>query len=297
MRIIVHAQVQWQLFTALYPLFKHSLPQIRRSSSEDQDLRIQNAITTIRHHLLAIPLQLQQVQLNQDLPQADFDRFLEALIFLLNVFERLVEEDVCQHIYNLGTDEHDTWSRSQYPKLTTLKNLLLKSRSGPATADSDTNLASDWHEPTESSSDILSDLGKYINFHGSKSVLEYQYISREIRGFNSKIKDIFHSSLGTSDDSLGNAFPLRDDEINFIRRAHRLNLLSSSLFALLGKSIACSKAHTARLHLSGFLDPDLTFDLHIAACEKRIWNCAKWSVSVRQNAMKLPTFSVSIQST
>jgi hypothetical protein len=98
MRIVVDAQVQWHFFTVLYPLFKHALPRIERLSNEDQrNLRIQNAITTIRHNILAIPLQLQQVQLNQDLKEADFSTFLEALLSLLKVFERLVEEDMRQH--------------------------------------------------------------------------------------------------------------------------------------------------------------------------------------------------------
>jgi hypothetical protein len=98
MRIIVDAQVQWHFLTALYPLFKRFLPQIEGLSDEDRrDLRIQNAITTIRHNILVLPRQLQQVLLNQDLREDDFDAFLEALLSLLNVFERLVEEDVRQH--------------------------------------------------------------------------------------------------------------------------------------------------------------------------------------------------------
>jgi hypothetical protein len=66
------------------------------SDEDRRDLKIQNAITTIRHNILTIHLQLQQVQLNQDLREADFDT-LVALLSLLDVFERLVEEDVHQH--------------------------------------------------------------------------------------------------------------------------------------------------------------------------------------------------------
>jgi hypothetical protein len=98
MRIVINAQPQWHFFTVLYPLFKHALPRIERLSNEDRrNMRIQNAITTIRHNILSIPLRLQQVQLNQDLREADFNTFLEALLSLLKVFERLVEEDMRQH--------------------------------------------------------------------------------------------------------------------------------------------------------------------------------------------------------
>lgn len=101
MRIIVDAQVEWHFFTDLYPLFKEALPQVKRLSIEERrDLRIQNAITTIRHNLLAIPLRLQQVQLNQDLSDADFITFLRALHSLLTLFERLVEGGVAQHAHN-----------------------------------------------------------------------------------------------------------------------------------------------------------------------------------------------------
>jgi hypothetical protein len=98
MRIIVDAQAEWHFLTALYPLFKRALPEIEGLSDDDRrDLRIQNAITTIRHNILAIPLLLQQVQLNQDLGKAEYNSFLVALSSLFNVFECLIEEDVRRH--------------------------------------------------------------------------------------------------------------------------------------------------------------------------------------------------------
>jgi hypothetical protein len=103
MRIIVDAQVQWHFLTALYPLFKLALPQIEQLSDQDRrELKIQNTITTIRHNILAIPLQLQQIQLSQDLGKGDFDTFLVALLSLLEVFERLVKEDVYQYAHDIS---------------------------------------------------------------------------------------------------------------------------------------------------------------------------------------------------
>lgn len=66
------------------------------SDEDRRDLKIQNAITTIRHNILAIHLQLQQVQLNQGLWEADFDTFLVALLSLLDVFERHAQ-DACPY--------------------------------------------------------------------------------------------------------------------------------------------------------------------------------------------------------
>jgi hypothetical protein len=104
-------------------------------------------------------------------------------------------------------------------------------------------------------------------------------MSKEIQYFNLTVQDIFRGSLGALDSDLGNAALLGDEEIDFIRRAHQLNLLSSSLFKFLANSTTCSKAHTARMHLSGFLDPEFNFDLLVAACEDKYWHFTKcrWS--------------------
>lgn len=95
MRVFIDAQEQWQLLTALNPLFKQALPRIEHlSEDERKDLRVLNAVTTIRHNILSIPLQIQHVQLHQDLEEADFDKFCLALHSLLSIFERLVADDV-----------------------------------------------------------------------------------------------------------------------------------------------------------------------------------------------------------
>ena len=100
-RIIVDAQVEWHFWTALYPLFKQALPDINRlSDSERRDPTIKNAISNIRQNIRQIPLEIQQPQLNEYLQPADYESFLQALLSLLDIFERLAEEKVRQ----LGRD-------------------------------------------------------------------------------------------------------------------------------------------------------------------------------------------------
>lgn len=95
MRIIPDAQTEWEIWTALYPLFKQALPQIRRLSDADQkDLEIKNAITTIHSCMFKLRDQLQHDQLKQDLEVHEFNRFLEVLQSLLGLFEGLVVEGV-----------------------------------------------------------------------------------------------------------------------------------------------------------------------------------------------------------
>lgn len=66
---------------------------MKRLSAEDQKrLEIQNAITNIRVSFSKIPHQLRQPQLEQELDQAAFNSFLEALRALLDIFENLVVE-------------------------------------------------------------------------------------------------------------------------------------------------------------------------------------------------------------
>lgn len=180
--------------------------------------------------------------------------------------------------------------RSQYPKLTALKNLLQKSKSDPTAADVESIEADDWYASAEYSTDLLLELARHIKFHGSTTLLNYQSMSKEIQYFNSTVENIFRGSLGDLDGDLGNVALLGDDEIDFIRRAHHLDLLSSSLFTFLANSTTCSKAHTARIHLSGFLDPEFNFDLLIAACEEKYWHFAK----CRRSEFRYYPFRVSL---
>lgn len=101
MRIITDAQVLWEFFTTLYPIFKQALARINDLPprlEEQKSLIIQNSITTIYHNVLSIPLQLQYVQLSQELTATDFQVFSSALQSLLSVFEDLVKEDVYKKI-------------------------------------------------------------------------------------------------------------------------------------------------------------------------------------------------------
>jgi hypothetical protein len=132
-------------------------------------------------------------------------------------------------------------------------------------------------QPVESSKRILVELAVYVDFMGTKTTWkqESRHIATEIRKFKSIVDDVFSDPLEALERSLGNADLLSNHEIDFIRRANHLKTLSRSLFTLLVESIACSKAHAARLHLSGFLDDDINFELFITECEKQHWNFAK----------------------
>jgi hypothetical protein len=96
-QIIVDAQVEWHFWTALYPLFKHALPDINwLLDSDRKNPTIKNAISKIRQNIRQIPLGIQQPQLNEYLQQANYRTFLDALLSLLDIFEDLVEENVHQ---------------------------------------------------------------------------------------------------------------------------------------------------------------------------------------------------------
>ncbi|RDW74910.1 hypothetical protein BP6252_06052 [Coleophoma cylindrospora] len=257
MRVVVDAQVEWHFFMTLYPLFKEALP---RGDGRSGDRELQNAITTIRHNLRKIPLQVQQGELNQDLSDADFDTFLRALHSLLALFEDLVEgvaQPPCT--FDAAVQQEQTLP-SLYPKLTALEERLQKLKLDAGEID-------DWYPSTEYPSEGLRELVQYVKFH------DYTSIATRIREFNATIHNVLQGSLAVSDGDLGNVASLRDDEIDFIRRACHVNLLSSSLFTLLSnRTGACSKAHNARMHLSGFLDPELNIDLFVAGCDEQSWH-------------------------
>lgn len=115
MRIIPDAQVEWEFWTALYPLFKQALPQVHRLSPLDQeDLDIKNAVMTIRSSMLKLGVHLQQDQLKhqlkQDLEEFAFHRFLDVLSSIFSLFESLVTEDVLRQ--QLGSV---SWSWHKQP--------------------------------------------------------------------------------------------------------------------------------------------------------------------------------------
>jgi len=158
---------------------------------------------------------------------------------------------------------------SQYPKLLGLESLLQKCKLAVIDAIAESGETDKWHISAEYPTDVLLELARYINFH------DYHSLSKGFRDFNTTIHNVFRGSLGAFDGDLGNVGSLRNDEIDFIRRACHVNSLSGSLFALLTSKTACSKAHNARMHLSGFLGPGFSIDLLVAGCEEQSWHLAK----------------------
>ena len=168
---------------------------------------------------------------------------------------------------------------SSYPRLWTLRCFLRESCSGDTDAGQPAN--NSWLISAEYSTDILLELARCISFHGSRTVLDYQYLSKELQHFYTEVQEVFKDSLSSADGNIGNTALLEDDEINFIRRAHYMNLSSNSLFGFLSKCYACSRPHGAKVHLSGFLEPNLSLDLLVAGCDDKSWVCAKckWYIS------------------
>ncbi|KAK1243094.1 hypothetical protein MKX07_003722 [Trichoderma sp. CBMAI-0711] len=173
MRVFVDAQDQWQLLTAVYPLFKEALPRTEHLSEEQRDI--------------------QHVQLHQELAEADFDKFCLALHSLLSLFERLVPDQV----YSYGGCEvfHDSCSDA-----TDVGDLATNS----------------WLTSTDCSPDVLLELARFIGFHGTRTALHYQYLSKEIQYFHGEVQALFKDSLSSTDGNISNAALLRDDETNFI---------------------------------------------------------------------------------
>ncbi|KAL7808400.1 hypothetical protein V8C26DRAFT_297015 [Trichoderma gracile] len=281
MRVFVDAQDQWQLLTAVYPLFKEALPRTEHLSEElRDDLRVLNALTSIRHNISSIPLQIQHVQLHQELAEADFDKFCLALHSLLSLFERLVTESVyghskCQVIHGDCLAPRHKWLTSSYPRLWALRSFLRDSWSDAT--DVGDMADNSWLTSADYSPDVLLELACFISFHGPRTALHYQCLSKEIQYFHEEVQALFKDSLSSADGSISNAALLRDDEINFIRRAHYMNMSSASLFGFLRDSFACSRPHGARVHLSGFLDPHLQLELLVAGCEGKSWGSTSHS--------------------
>lgn len=145
-------------------------------------------------------------------------------------------------------------------------------------ARADNYVSSEYWPPANYSTDVLLEQSRYIKFHGQKTP-DYRSIAEKIQQFNSTVEKIFKASLGASEAAIENAALLRDDEVEFIGRAHRWNSLSRSLFTFFANGFTCHHAHTARVHLSGFLDPNFNLDLLVTACEEQYWHVAscRWS--------------------
>ncbi|KAF4440432.1 extracellular serine protease [Fusarium austroafricanum] len=111
-------------------------------------------------------------------------------------------------------------------------------------------------------------------------------IIKRLREFQTAVKNLFRDPIEELQQNLGNAHMLAHDEKSFIQRACHLNNLSQGLFGLLKSNISCSSIHQAKLHLSGFLSSDTSFELLIADCEEKHWSSAKcrWFKGPKENA-------------
>lgn len=94
MRILGRGRLQWEFFVALHPVFEQALPPKQLPAEIRAGPRVQNDIAIIRQTIRAIPLVLPNFDLDRDLEESKYNKFLTALLFLLEVFENLVREDV-----------------------------------------------------------------------------------------------------------------------------------------------------------------------------------------------------------
>ncbi|KAL6900066.1 hypothetical protein GGI43DRAFT_406221 [Trichoderma evansii] len=271
MRILGPDQTRWEWFVALHPLYEQALPSKQLLAKIRATPRLLNDVVLICQVIRAIPIVLPNVDLDRDLEQSKYDSFSKALVSMLEVLEALVMEDVprssAEQHNAMAPEELELYTK--YPKLAALMSMLRHSESRIIST-----MASD--RSKTSSHEALAELAVHIDYIGIDISPKYSSrdIATKISTFKSQIETIFADPLEALERDLGNASIFSHKEIEFIRRAHKLNTLSQSLFKMLVESITCSKAHKARLHLSGFLDSEINFELLITKCEQKHWNVA-----------------------
>lgn len=130
--------------------------------------------------------------------------------------------------------------------------------------------------PSKRQRNAIAELARYVDYAniGGKKYSAAKLVKR-LREFRSAVDKLFEDPIETLERNLGNAAPLAQNETSFVQRACHFSHLSRQLFGLLSDGIACSGAHEAQLHLSGFLAKDACFELHIADCAKQHWNLAQ----------------------
>ncbi|KAI1330204.1 hypothetical protein F5Y16DRAFT_31262 [Xylariaceae sp. FL0255] len=274
MRILDRGRLQWEFFVAIHPVFEQALPPKQLPVDIRADPRVQNDIAIIRQTIRAIPLVLSNIDLERDLEESKCSDFSTALLSLLEVFENLVGEDLTephnpQPVFAVPDEELEL--RTEYPKLAILQGMIknLKSRTLSITS-------LDQSAPSgKLSNKSLAELAAYVDYIGLGKFRKYdsRQVATAISDFKSVIDNIFADPLEALERDLGNV-DLLDDEISFIRRASYLSSRSRSLFAMLVKSIVCAEIHEARLHLSGFLDSDINFELLVTECKTSRWKFA-----------------------
>ncbi|KAK8116357.1 hypothetical protein PG984_012859 [Apiospora sp. TS-2023a] len=247
MRLLGPDRLQWELFVALYPLFKRALPSKELPAEIRGSLSIRNDVGLIRQSIRAISHVLPNVDLSCNLEDSKYSKLLKALDSLLEVFESIVEEDVRQPDTPVEEDAQQSHDKES-------ENRLQKSQSLDAT---------------------LIELAEHIDYIGIDKPRKYnsRHVADEIRKSKLMIDDIFIDPLEALEKNLGNASQLSTPEIGFLRRASCVKSLSKTFFTF-AKSFTSSTAHKTRLHLSGFTDHDIKFELLITHYEKEHWKLA-----------------------
>ncbi|KFA48129.1 hypothetical protein S40293_10226 [Stachybotrys chartarum IBT 40293] len=274
MRILGPGRAQWEWFVALHPLFELALPPKEPPAEIRASPGLQNDVALIRQAIRAMPLVFPNIDLDRELEESKYYVFCDALLSLLKVLETLVDEDVVglgAQEHNMGVPQEESKLCAIFPKLAILKSILGQAASGAAAAN-------------RSNTEAHSKLAAYIDYIGFGKSRKYnsRQVVTAIRTFRAQIDDIFDDPLEALERNLGNAGTFNEKEISFIRRANKLNDLSQSLFTMLVESITCPKTHKARLHLSGFLDADVNFELLITECGKEQWKVANFTLVDQQ---------------
>jgi hypothetical protein len=108
-----------------------------------------------------------------------------------------------------------------------------------------------------------------------RTIRQFIQLSRLILNFNEAVEILFPDVLEDVDVEQGIPLSFQRNEIGLIERANRISTVSSTLYQLLASpnSRTCRKFHMARIHLSGFREPDV--DLLIDSCQGSTWHHAK----------------------
>lgn len=132
-------------------------------------------------------------------------------------------------------------------------------------------------DPDSSRKATLDELATHVDFvrPGELQENSLKAVVQKIRNFRIAVNKIFADPVEALQRNLENAAPLTHEETDFIQKAYSLNSWSRTLFALLANGVACTESHEARLHLSGFLASDISFQLRFRDCGQQKWNFAK----------------------
>lgn len=277
-------QVLWKFFVALHPVLKQALPKNAHRSS-GFSLSVKDDITKLRHNVSAIPLSF---------PNADFDKsklddtkFSQALDALLEVLETLVDEKVLNIYDNRQSHSEDPEEKAEHEKLQSRFRRLLTLTSVLRGSITSSEMPTD----TDSSHKVaLVELATHVDFVrlGKQQEYSLKAVVQKIREFRTAVDKIFADPVEALQRNLGNAAQLTHEETSFIQKAYHLNSWSRTLFALLANGVACTESHEARLHLSGFLASDISFQLRFRDCGQQKWNFAKctWTTAPNQIGTK-----------